>query len=250
MLSGRSTTKPPAGSTLVNTLQPDAPFFAIGDLHGRLDLLEKLVSKLDLSEGKKVVFLGDYIDRGDQSAQTLDYLFQISRDFGDQVICLMGNHEKMMFDFIDDPIERGSIWLRNGGLATLASYGIKGVLAKAKQDEALEVSATFEAALPEGLLKWMRKLPLSWNSGNIWCVHAAMDPSRAPQAQDINTLLWGHRAFLETPRDDGICVVHGHTIVDAPFNMNSRISIDTGAYKSGQLTAAYIAERECNFIST
>jgi serine/threonine protein phosphatase 1 len=250
MFSGKAATKPSGGLAVTNILHPAAPFYAVGDLHGRVDLLEILLAKLDLSEGQKVVFLGDYIDRGDHSAQTLDCVFQLSQDIPDQVICLKGNHEKMMCDFIDDPLDRCAIWLRNGGLATLASYGITGASANLSPNQALDISTALEAALPAGLLDWVRKLPLSWNSGNIWCVHAAMDPSSLPQVQHTKTLLWGHRAFLETPREDGICVVHGHTIVDAPVNMNSRIAIDTGAYRSGRLTAAEIAYGTCDFITT
>jgi serine/threonine protein phosphatase 1 len=250
MFSGKAATKPSGGLAVTNSLHPAAPFYAVGDLHGRVDLLEILFAKLDLSEGQKVVFLGDYIDRGDHSAQSLDRVFQLSQDMPDQVICLKGNHENMMCDFIDDPLDRGAIWLRNGGLATLASYGITSTPANPSPEQTLDTSTALEAALPDGLLDWVRNLPLSWSSGNVWCVHAAMDPSSAPQAQLEKTLLWGHRAFLKNARDDGICVVHGHTIVDAPVNMNSRIAIDTGAYKSGRLTAAHIAEGECRFIAT
>ena len=249
MFSGKAITKQSIARADPNILRPAAPFYAVGDLHGRADLLETLLSKLDLSAGQKIVFLGDYIDRGDQSAKTLDRLFQMSHERPDQVTCLMGNHEKMMCDFVDDPLDRGANWLRNGGVTTLASYGITDVTAKLTPDRALDISAAFEAALPEGLLTWIRNLPLSWSSGNIWCVHAGMDPASAPQAQNAKTLLWGHRDFLEHSREDGICVVHGHTIVAEPVNMNSRISIDTGAYNSERLTAAYIAEGTCNFIT-
>jgi serine/threonine protein phosphatase 1 len=250
MFVGKATSKPSGGLMLANSLHPSAPFYAIGDIHGRIDLLEQLLAMIDLSNGQKVVFLGDYIDRGDHSAQTLDRVFQLSQDRQDQVTCLKGNHEKMMCDFIDDPLGRGANWLRNGGLATLASFGITRVSANPSPDEAIDASATLEAALPEGLIDWMRNLPLSWSSGNVWCVHAALDPTRQPKAQDPKTMLWGNRAFLEIPREDGICVVHGHTIVDAPVNMNSRIAIDTGAYRSGRLTAANIAEGTCEFIAT
>jgi serine/threonine protein phosphatase 1 len=246
---GKATAKPSAGPEVANILRPAMPFYAVGDLHGRVDLLETLIARIDPAADERIIFLGDYIDRGDQSAQTLDRVFQMMQERPNQVICLMGNHEKMMCDFIDDPLDRGAIWLRNGGLATLGSYGITGASANPTPDQAIDISTALEAALPAGVLKWVRELPLSWSSGNIWCVHAAMDPSSAPQAQHAKTLLWGHRDFLETPRDDGICVVHGHTIVDEPVNMNSRISIDTGAYRSGRLTAAHIAEGKCKFIA-
>ena len=233
-----------------NILRPDAPFYAVGDIHGRADLLADLLARIEANEAEKIVFLGDYVDRGPDSAATLKLLFDLQQRRPDQIVCLMGNHEKMMCDFIDDPLDRGAIWLRNGGLATLASFGITNIDAKPTADQSIEACDALEAALPTDIAAWLAGLPLSWNSGNIWCAHAAMDPEVDPGKQRSRTLLWGNRAFLNAPRQDEICVIHGHTIVDRPFNMNSRIAIDTGAYKTGRLTAAYISHAKCDFIST
>lgn len=233
-----------------NELWPDAPFLAIGDIHGRVDLVTDLVAKIDPNQDQKIVFLGDYVDRGPDSANTLLYLYELAQDRPDQIVCLMGNHEKMMCEFIDDPLDRGTRWLCNGGLATLRSYGITSVGETLTPDQVMEACEALEAALPDGIAAWLRNLPLSWNSGNIWCAHAAMDPELAPHQQRSNTLLWGNQAFLDSPRQDGICVIHGHTIVDKPSNTGTRIAIDTGGYKTGRLTAAHITHEHCNFICT
>ncbi len=233
-----------------NILRPAAPFYAIGDLHGRIDLLDAVLAKIDPGEDQQIVLLGDYIDRGPHSAQTLDRLYRLSQQRPDQVVCLMGNHEKMLCDFIDDPLGKGAIWLHNGGLSTLSSFGITGVSLTPDTDQVLEVCEVLIDKIPNNILKWMRNLPKSWNSGNVWCVHAAMNPMQPPQVQRTTTLLWGHSDFLGTPRQDGLCVVHGHTIVSAPMNNNSRIAIDTGAFRSGRLTAAHISHGQCEFITT
>ncbi|WP_168769203.1 metallophosphoesterase family protein [Yoonia maricola] len=240
----------PQSAPITNVLQPDAPFFAIGDLHGRLDLMDSLLQKIDPSEDQTLVFLGDYIDRGPNAAGTLARLFALAHQRPNQVVCLMGNHEKMMLDFIDDPLGKGGGWLRNGGIATLESYGINGIADSASADDILEVCETFEGALPAGMLAWVRQLPLCWNSGNIWCVHAAMDPGTSPHAQRSKTMLWGHRDFMRADRKDDAVIIHGHTIVGKPTKHNSRIAIDTGAYQTQQLTAAHISAESCTFVST
>ncbi len=236
-------------------IAPDTLFYAVGDIHGRVDLLEPLLEKIDADQAvhgagtpPPLVFLGDYVDRGDHSAQVLEKLFALARDFPDQVVCLMGNHERMMLEFLDDPAGRGTRWLRNGGLQTLASYRIGGLGERAGGEELMEACEALEQALPKGMEAWMRALPLRWQSGNICCVHAAMDPHLAPEDQARRTLLWGHPDFFTQAREDGVWAVHGHTIVANPERAGGRIAIDTGAYYSGRLTAAAISAGECRFL--
>ncbi len=232
-----------------NSLRPDAPFYAVGDIHGCVDLLQVLLGQIGRAADEQIVFLGDYIDRGPDSAATLKALYDLSHRRPGKVTFLLGNHEKMMCDFIDDPLGRGARWSQFGGRETLASYGID-IPMTPSSDELLEACDALEAALPSPILPWLRAMPLSWNSGNVWCVHAAMDPERAPDMQRSRTLLWGHKAFLGQRRQDDNCVVHGHTVVQNPSNRNSRIAVDTGAYMTGRLTAAYVSQESCEFIST
>jgi serine/threonine protein phosphatase 1 len=233
-----------------NIIKPANPFVAIGDIHGRSDLLDKLVQEIAVEQQEKVVFLGDYIDRGPDSAGTLKRLFEMTQKRPTQIVCLMGNHEQMMLDFIDDPLGRGARWLHNGGIATLESFGIKDCQRTNTPDRVMELCDIFEKALSDPLQAWLRQLPRHWHSGNMWCVHAGMDPAKPPEAQKPETFLWGHKSFLSDARTDGICVVHGHTIVDTPVHAGSRIAVDTGAYKSGCLTAAHIGVDACAFSST
>lgn len=233
-------------------VRPNQPFFAIGDIHGCSDLMDQITRKLeDVAEGQEqVVFLGDFVDRGAGSRKVLNWLFEVQQMHPGQAICLMGNHERMMLDFIDDPAGQGARWLRNGGLDTLASFGVQLRQSDTDTDVAVEVANALEAALPEGMQDWLRALPLRWSSGNVHCVHAALSPRRSYDDQRDEVLLWGHPNFLTTPRGDGQFVVHGHTIVGQAGVTDSRIAIDTGAYRTGRLSAVRVAQGECRFLTT
>ena len=221
--------------------KPQAPFYAIGDIHGCLAEMDRLIEKIRAENpDTPIVFLGDYIDRGTQSAQVLTRLYKLQTQNPKEIVCLMGNHERMLLEFIDDPLGRGARWLVNGGVQTLQSFGIKPGKAKPDAEEAMELADQLESAMPKGLQQWLRDLPMQWASGDVHCVHAAMDPGAAPDNQKERHLLWGHREFMTTPREDGACVVYGHVIVPKPNARDGRFAIDTGAYKTGKLTAVYI----------
>lgn len=233
-------------------LAPDRPFCAIGDIHGCLHLLQPLYTRLrrDFGPDLPVIFMGDIVDRGPQSAGTLDFVHDLCRTRPEANICIMGNHEKMMLEFIDDPAGRGLRWLTFGGAETLQSYGLDAPKSKRPDlEDAMDLAEALEEAMPDGLQTWLRGLLPHWSSGNIHCVHAAMDPDRPATEQSSRVMINGHPAFLTTPREDGQTVLHGHTIMARPTIGDGRISIDTGAYATGQLTAAYIAPDTCRFIS-
>lgn len=249
--------RPPATANAgadVSTLAPERPVYAIGDIHGRADLIEPLLERIDAdltAQGHSdpaLVFLGDCVDRGDASAAVLEQVRDLAETQSGTVTCLLGNHEKMMLDFLDDPAGRGARWLVNGGLQTLASYRIGGIGTRAPVEDLVEASDALARALPDGMQDWLRALPLWWQSGNVVCVHAAMNPERPPDEQDERAMLWGHRDFTAIPREDGLWVVHGHTIVRDPQIAAGRIATDTGAYHSGRLTAAAITPGTCRFL--
>ncbi|WP_394199261.1 metallophosphoesterase family protein [Litoreibacter albidus] len=250
----RPSSKPQAVPVDTTSLLPAQAVYAIGDIHGCVDLIEPLLARIDTDIGRRdstpvhLVFLGDYVDRGPDSAGVLALLYEMAQKMPEMVTCLMGNHERMMLDFIDDPAGRGGRWLNNGGNETLASYGIGKVSSKAPLEDMTEAADALVAALPDGMEAWLRALPLQWQSGNLVCVHAAMNPARTPKEQHARTLLWGHRDFMTTPREDGVWVIHGHTIVKTPDITDKRIAIDTGAFRTGQLTAAAITEGVCRFL--
>lgn len=240
-------------ATFSAPLQPGNPFFVVGDVHGRSDLLERLVTQLDSlnSPAGNLVFVGDYIDRGDNSATVLNMLhrFQIGSP-DDSLICLRGNHEQMLIDFLDAPEEHGQRWLRHGGLQTLASYRVGVPSEPQHPPEWRELRDHFRQALGAEIETWLRQLPCSWSTGNVFVCHAGADPALALDRQTDRTLLWGHADFLRTPRADGNWVVFGHLIHDQPKPEDGRIPVDTGAYATGKLTAAFIDNGHVAFIST
>ncbi|WP_237212584.1 metallophosphoesterase family protein [Ruegeria lacuscaerulensis] len=232
----------------VSTIAPDQRFFAIGDIHGRLDLLQSLMSRLE--SDCPLVFAGDYIDRGAHSAEVLRLLHHLSLADDRSVFCLQGNHEDMLLSFLDNPEQVGPHWLRNGGAHTLASFGISGVDTTLMRARSGAIARRLRQAMGQELLVWLRERPLTWTSGNVTVVHAGLDPTAAVDDQLSQVCLWGHPKFFRQRRQDGQWVVHGHTIVESPQVHNGVVSIDTGAFFSGRLTAAEIRKENVRFIST
>lgn len=232
-LSGLLGRGPPDGPEV----RVDRPVCVVGDVHGRLDLLRRMLDRLDAERPEAtIVTVGDYIDRGPESRGVLELL--AGRGAG--TVCLRGNHEDMMLGFLDDPSGEGPRWLINGGVRTLASFGIPGVDAWADAARLEAASRDLRAALGP-LEGWMRSLPLWWRSGDLFVSHAGGDPARPPEAQEAGDLLWGHPDFGLRPRTDGLWAAHGHTIVEHPYAARGDIAVDTGAFFTGRLTAAVVA---------
>lgn len=232
-------------------LRPENPFYVIGDIHGRYDLLQAILTKIDKENlGGQIVFVGDYVDRGEQSKEVLELLFSYINKANSKVHCLMGNHEEMMLSFLEDPDVYGARWLRNGGLQTLAGFGVRGVYEGTTGDALLRARDTMRHLMGARMETWLRSLPAYWQSGNVAIVHAGADPKLPISQQLQKHLVWGHPDFQNLQRSDGGWVVHGHTIVPEATVQNGRVAIDTGAYATGRLTAAYIARDGVRFLST
>lgn len=220
-------------------LRPDRPLALIGDVHGQDPLLERLLDRPELA-GRQVVQVGDMIDRGEKSAGVLARLRA-----RDEVIALMGNHELMCLGFLDTPEESGALWLRNGGLQTLASFGVGFAGLRGGQAGAGELRAARDAlaaAMGAELIDWIRARPRSWQSGNLLVTHAGADPALPPELQDPTALAWGCRGFERQTRSDGLWVAYGHRIVEEAHARDGRIAVDTGAYATGRLSAALVDE--------
>jgi serine/threonine protein phosphatase 1 len=218
---------------------PQTSFVALGDIHGRHDLLMRF---LDTEPAHQIICVGDYIDRGDHSADVLRTLHARP-----DIICLSGNHEEMMLNFLDAPAKHGNRWLRYGGLQTMASFGVYGVTEASRSEALTSARDKLANAMGDDLITWVRTRLARWQSGNVAVVHAGADPTVAIEDQATRTLYWGHPDFEKKQREDGVWVVHGHTIVDEAHATNGRIAIDTGAYATGVLTAAVIDKNGLQF---
>ncbi len=215
--------------------------YAIGDIHGRLDLLERAIAAIrhDVEEhgpAALTVTLGDYIDRGPQSRGVLDRL--IENPFPTSYVALKGNHEEMLEAFLADPAT-GPHWRQQGGLETLQSYGIKiGGLMGASFEAARD---QLRAALPAAHVQFLSSLKTSVSRGKYFFCHAGVRPGVPLDRQSDEDLLWIRDAFLSSGLDFGKIVVHGHTPVAKPDVLPNRIGIDTGAFATGRLTCVALS---------
>ncbi|GGD99481.1 metallophosphoesterase [Aureimonas endophytica] len=206
--------------------------YAVGDIHGRADLLERMIDRIaaDRAEHPGLrcteIYLGDYIDRGPDSAEVIARLRRRMDEA--ELICLLGNHEAMLLDALDGklPIEA---WLYNGGDATLASYGIE-----PDEDGAYRQADLLD--LPQDHLAFLRGLSLFVRRGPYFFVHAGLRPGLPLERQSPTDLVWIRHDFLDFDGPLGAVVVHGHTPVEEPEFRPNRIGIDTGAVRTGRLT--------------
>lgn len=234
--------------------------YAVGDIHGRLDLLERLLERLaedcarrlpdQLSpERIAIVFLGDYVDRGPNSRRVIDRLMhgapQNGPLAGAEWICLKGNHEDYMLRFVDD-CGLGAAWCQNGGFETLRSYA--GELPDGLASDMAALQLLLSRTLPPGHLRFLSRLPLMHREGDYVFVHAGIRPGVALEDQDPTDLMWIRDDFLYASTPAPFVVVHGHTTSPTPDIRPHRIGIDTAAYQSGALTALVLEGTERRFI--
>lgn len=227
--------------------------FAIGDIHGRADLMGRMLDRLEQqfraidALAPIVVFVGDYVDRGPDSKAVLE-LLTAGRPHGFERRFLSGNHEAAMLRFLDDPLA-GRAWLEHGGLQTMASYGVHPLpSAAAGPSEISAAAAQLNALMPDAHRVFLRTLERYVVLGDYCFVHAGLDPKRALEDQKDADLFWIRGRFLEDRRALSFKVVHGHTPISAPFQDGRRIGIDTGAYFSGTLTAVRLEGKAVSFL--
>lgn len=247
--------------------------YAIPDIHGHRDKLDQALALVEADGGPeaRIVFLGDYVDRGPDSRGVIQRLME-GRDAGRPWTCLMGNHDRMLLRFVTEAVEHdagvasGKSWLNPslGGTETLASYGIGGGTGPAflrepdTDREALAAFGTAEGelgpqdlvirareAVPQAHLNFLATLPLYHLEPGLIFVHAGLRPGIPPEAQDEEDLLWIREGFLEDGRDHGALVVHGHTAIEAPAHHGNRINLDGGAGRGRALHAAVFEGSDC-----
>jgi len=227
--------------------------YAIGDIHGRADLLIALLEKIDEDsasfQGKKqIVFLGDYIDRGLQSRGVIDVLLGDRLD-DYETYFVKGNHEDALLSFLSDP-KFGPKWASYGGRETLVSYGVRPPRSMNYNDEWAKAHDDFLKALPNVHQTFFRNLPTSVKIGAYGFVHAGVKPGRPFSEQEDHDLMWIRDEFLKSASTFDVIVVHGHTPTDQPYVDDRRINVDTGAYLTGRLTAAKLHGSTVEFVAT
>jgi len=228
--------------------------YAIGDIHGRADLLRALhTSILADAAGATgivpvVVYLGDYVDRGLDSRAVIDILLDEPLP-GFEVVCLLGNHEAMMLDFLESG-EGALMWLYNGGNATVFSYGIPVPAGMRSEVDVQAIAGQLQEAVPERHLTFLRQLRTSHVEGDYVFVHAGLRPGRTLEEQDPADMIWIRDAFLGSDADFGKVVVHGHSISGQVDEQANRTGIDTGAYASGRLTCLVLEDGQRRYLHT
>ena len=217
--------------------------YAIGDIHGRLDLLEQLLGKIedDLSARKTrrvlLVFVGDLIDRGPSSAQVIERLRTYSRE-GARTLFLLGNHEEVLLRILRGEAELISKWCSFGGAECLESYGVSRADIAAREPK--DALAMIRKAVPAKHVEFLKSFADSCRFGDYLFVHAGIRPGVEVDEQRQTDLRWIREPFLLDETDHGFVVVHGHTISPEIQVRPNRIGIDTGAYRTGVLTALAI----------
>lgn len=229
--------------------------YAIGDIHGRADLLSKLQAQIlqDADQSphleKSVIYLGDYVDRGPAVRETIDLALNgLTGDFN--ITWLRGNHEQLLLDFLEDSRTLTN-WLDLGGLWTLRSYGVQCSHDSLRDRQAAsDIRKALIAALPVAHLSFLSSLTVYKQLGDYLFVHAGVRPGVPLERQTSEDLLWIRNGFLNEHHGLECRVVHGHTISNQPELHHGRISIDTGAYATGNLTCAVFDEKGVRFLNT
>lgn len=239
------------GKSARPAVPPGTRIYAIGDVHGRRDLLDALIAAIDADDAASVpaettvILLGDLIDRGADSAGVIAAAraWQRRRD----VRILAGNHEEMFLEcFTNAELLRH--FLRFGGQETVLSYPVdRAAFAAAEIPQAQELMAQ---AVPEADLDFIRSFEDSVILGDYLFVHAGIRPGVKLAEQETRDLRWIRSAFTESRHDHGLLVVHGHTIYDEVDVRPNRIGIDTGAYYTGRLTALRLEGDERTLLQT
>ncbi|MEN6542648.1 metallophosphoesterase family protein [Parvibaculum sp.] len=228
--------------------------YAIGDIHGRDDLLGNMLRRIDADAHaypparNVLVFLGDYVDRGLQSKQVLDRLTAHPLS-GFETVYLKGNHEAAMLEFLRDA-NFGRTWKYYGGLETLHSYGITELTLSDNPDDFEQAQQHLQRVLPPAHRHFLETLQPSIEIGDYFFVHAGVAPGISLSRQVEDDLLWIRDKFLQSDTWFGKMIVHGHTPKERPVFRHNRIGIDTGAYMTNVLTCLVLQGTEARIIQT
>jgi serine/threonine protein phosphatase 1 len=238
-------------------MEPSIPagyrVYAIGDIHGRLDLLDELLAHIETDDRQRpraktiLIFLGDLIDRGPSSAQVIERL-RTYQPRGIRSVFLSGNHEEVLLRLIRGESEYLADWLRFGGAECARSYGVdpKAI----RRMEPSRAVRLLRDKVPASHRSFLESFVDTFQVGDYLFVHAGIRPGVELAEQSQTDLRWIRSAFLESDHEHGFVVVHGHTISEEVQVRANRIGLDTGAYRSGVLTALGIERSERWFLQT
>jgi len=246
--------------------------YAIGDIHGQKEMLDHALALIEADGARdaKIVFLGDYTDRGPDSKGVIDTLIE-GRDAGRNWSFIKGNHDRFFSNWVqhgyehDPRVKSGISWLnfRLGGTATIGSYGVTSSSEPEfkRREDGLEylrhffdgdgtiapkdVQALAQAAVPNSHIAFLDALPLTYETEDLLFVHAGIKPGVALQDQDPEDLLWIREGWLDDKRDHGKLIVHGHTALDQPKHEGNRVNLDGGAGYNRPLIPAVFEGRDC-----
>lgn len=226
--------------------QPVTPYFpedtrvyCIGDIHGCLDLLKKLHKKItnhskDYKGTKKLIYLGDYVDRGPDSKGVIDHLLSEPLA-GFDITYLRGNHEQSILEFLAEPVKTRA-WLNYGGLETLLSYGVRLEKLPSNDNDLFYLRNQLEGRFPKSHHEFISNTKFFHDEGSYYFCHAGIKPGTPLENQQPSDLMWIRDKFISSTQHHEKIIVHGHTISDEVDTQPNRTGIDTGAYASGKLT--------------
>jgi serine/threonine protein phosphatase 1 len=239
-------------------VQPTAPagvrVYAVGDIHGCAGLLRRLHAQIARDAAARpaarnvIVYLGDYIDRGEESRGVVDLLLDTPLP-GFEAVYLRGNHEASFLQFLEDT-SVGPAWMAYGGVATLLSYGVRPPDPVASPEALDRAQRELVERLPDAHRRFMEATRLAHVEGDYYFAHAGVRPGVPLDRQEAVDVRWLRDDFLRSTADFGKMIVHGHTITEAPDVQRNRIGIDTGAFASGRLTCLVLDGAEAAFLQT
>lgn len=236
----------------------DVRVYAVGDIHGRHDLLVKLFAQIEADAARapekqfELIFLGDYMDRGLYSKQTLDWLISLPKTEAGKkfrITCIKGNHEELILKFLTHP-ESGQVWLENGAYETLLSFGLKLSSPRPKPETFKHLAEQLHLKLKDNYLEFLSNRPLGRTVGDYFFAHAGIDPDKPIAKQKPADLLWIRDKFLQSDKLFEKVIIHGHSITPLPDARPNRIGIDTGAYGTGRLTCLVLHGNHRTFLHT
>lgn len=235
-----------------NMPRHDQLIYAIGDVHGRADLLDRLLTKIDqdrAGEPAEIILLGDYVDRGPSSRNVIEMLVSQPSDTALKRTCLRGNHEQTLLTFLTDHTI-GPDWGKYGGIETLASYGVSPPRKRTRAEDWIACQQALRDAIPAEHIAFLENLPVQADREPYLFVHAGIDPDKALADQSSKTMMWIREPFLSFNGRLERFVVHGHSANKKPTRKRYRLGIDTGAYITNTLTALRIGKGKARLIQS